>query len=123
MLSFDVTPEERLTLIAIATRAVKIAAKHGVYSPKLDLIMDLTVCHANGCALALPQLLASEESDFAHDVFGIGRHIDRKTGQLGQCFMPRYAVELPREVIPVVLTEESFERGPIRIRGPFKMRR
>ncbi len=89
--SFDVKPEDRLVILAIAQRAVKLAAKYEALYPQLELIMDITACHANGCELALSQLLISNDGDFAHDVFGISRHIDRKTGHLGQCFMPRYA--------------------------------
>ena len=62
-----------------------------LFSSRLELSMDLTACHANGCPLDLDGLLTAEKGDFIHDVTGIVRHIDRRTGLLGNCFLPRYA--------------------------------
>jgi len=59
--------------------------------PAMDLRMDLTACHLNGCPLQLDDLLGAEDSDFAHDVFGIVCNLNRKTGRLENCFVPRYA--------------------------------
>lgn len=53
--------------------------------------MDITACHANGCPLKLRELLAAEDFNFAHDVFGIRRHLNRETAQLGDYFMLRFA--------------------------------
>lgn len=53
--------------------------------------MDLTACHCNGCELDLDRLLLAPDPDFGHDVCGIRRHIDRRTGKLGGCFLPRCA--------------------------------
>jgi hypothetical protein len=54
--------------------------------------MDLTACHANGCPLKLEKMLSWERDfDLAHDVWGINRHIDRKTGEMPDCFLPRFA--------------------------------
>ena len=39
----------------------------------------------------LEELLHADGFDFTHDVWGIRRHINRKTGQLEDCFTPRYA--------------------------------
>lgn len=33
-----------------------------------------------------------KDSDFMHDIGGIYRHLDRKTGKLTGCFLPRCAV-------------------------------
>ncbi len=57
----------------------------------MGLTMDLTACHLNGCSLDLADLVKAESSDFIHDVDGISRHINRDTGELGACFLPRYA--------------------------------
>lgn len=64
----------------------------GYYEPygKLELQMDITAAH-NKCRLNLAQLLKANEPDFAHDVFGIVRHLDRNTGELLDCFIPRCA--------------------------------
>ncbi len=53
--------------------------------------MDITAAHRNGCPLKLDELLKAEDFDFAHDVFGIRRYINRKTGKLENCFLPRFS--------------------------------
>lgn len=81
------TTREAYRLIAeITDRAVE---KH----PELDrrtLNMDLTACHANGMPLKLAELLLADEGNFWHDVAGISRHINRETGRLEDCFVPRF---------------------------------
>jgi len=56
---------------------------------RISLDMDITACHILN-PLNLQQLLDSDDSNFAHDVFGIHRHIDRNTGELLNCFSPRF---------------------------------
>ena len=58
----------------------------------MTLTMDLTACHRNGCPLKLAELAAADTPNFIHDVAGIAQHIDRVTGELRDCFVPRYAV-------------------------------
>ena len=53
--------------------------------------MDVSACHCNGCPLDLEELLVAEPFELAHDVAGIHRHLDRKTGKLLDHFLPRYA--------------------------------
>lgn len=57
----------------------------------MTLTMDLTACHCNGCPIKLAKLAEADGYDFIHDVAGISQHIDRVTGELGGCFLPRYA--------------------------------
>lgn len=54
--------------------------------------MDVTACHANGCPLDLEKLLHADAFNFSHDVFGIARYINRNTGKLENCFVPRCAL-------------------------------
>ena len=56
-----------------------------------NLEMDITATHLNGCPLDLPKLLAAPDFDFVHDICGIAEHLDRHTGQLADCFLPRCA--------------------------------
>jgi len=63
------------------------------YWGKLELQMDLTAVHLNGCPLNFDELAGAEGGDFIHDVSGIQRHLDRETGQLMDCWRPRYAQE------------------------------
>ena len=76
----DATRAEAFNLLAGKGRLDRMSAS-----------MDLTACHLNGCPLKLQALLDSEPGDFRHDVFGIFKHIDRATGELTRCFLPRYA--------------------------------
>lgn len=55
-----------------------------------QLVMDITACHLNGCRLDLEALLNADDLNFAHDVFGIRRHIDRSTAALCDHFVPRF---------------------------------
>lgn len=87
MISWQATKEEQETIHQIARRA---SETYG-----FDLMttsMDVTAVHANGCPLDLDGLAEAEPFDFAHDVSGIVRHIDRDTGKLTDCFLPRYSI-------------------------------
>lgn len=87
----DQAREEARTIAAIARRAIQVAAQHGVQYEFMDADMDITACHLNGTPLKLKELLAADAVNFAHDVFGIRRHLNRETGKLEDCFCPRYA--------------------------------
>lgn len=50
----------------------------------------LLLCHAV-IPLKLDAMLIGPEYDFLHDIVGIQRHLDMKTGRMGGCFLPRYA--------------------------------
>jgi hypothetical protein len=76
----------------IAKRAIALAAKHDIELKQIDIMMDIDACHCNGCPLKLVELLNASDFDFSHDVLGIRRHINRETGELIDCFLPRYAV-------------------------------
>lgn len=89
--SFDATKAEQALISAIVKRGMKKAEEAGRRDIKaMDLSMDITACHANGCPLRLRELLNADDFNFVHDVFGINRHIDRDTGQMMNCFLPRF---------------------------------
>lgn len=91
-ISFKVNSKtEAITINKIAHRAVALAASVGVDYRLMDADMDITACHVNGCPLKLDELLAADNSNFSHDVFGIRRHLNRESGLLEDCFSPRYA--------------------------------
>lgn len=90
-ISFSVTKDESNIIISIVDRAEKMAAKFGRSFDRMSCHMDVTATHANGTPLKLAELLAADDANFAHDVFGIERHIDRRTGELTDCFLPRFA--------------------------------
>jgi hypothetical protein len=90
-LTFKVSADDSRKIVAIMLRAASVMnfERHG--ATRLDVSMDLTACHANACTLDLAGLLTASNSDLIHDVAGIITHIDRETGKLMDCFLPRYA--------------------------------
>ena len=80
-------------ITSIGYRAERLSKRLGqrgrdVYCRR-DAMMDVTAVHANTMKLQLAQLLAADDGDFAHDVFGIRRFINRDNGELG-LFSTRY---------------------------------
>lgn len=86
-LNWNATPAEHTTILAIARRA----EQHFKNRSAGYLSMDIEATHCNGCPLDLWGLLEAGVSDFLHDITGIVRHLDRRTGRLTNCFLPRYA--------------------------------
>jgi hypothetical protein len=89
---WDVTTEEHYLIHAIATRAGALGLKHNVKALYLETSMDVIAAHKTA-GLDLAGLLDADDENFAHDVWGIREHMDRRTGQLEGCFLPRYARE------------------------------
>ena len=58
----------------------------------VDIAMDITATHNNGCKLRLDELLKADDFNFAHDIAGISSNIDRNNGKLKNCFLPRYSL-------------------------------
>lgn len=88
MVDFNVGTKEELKLIhSIGKRAVEGNPSFNL----MDLEMDILAVHYNGCKLKLKELLKATQFNFFHDVNGISLHIDRKTGNLLNCFLPRYS--------------------------------
>lgn len=90
--SFHASRFEHELINKIAKRASCLAVEYDIEYSKMTATMDVTACHANGCELDLNKLLEAPAPDFAHDVFGIRRHLDRRTGKLGDHFLPRCAI-------------------------------
>lgn len=90
--SFDVGPEEFDIIVEVVERAEAMLEDYGEEPrDRTTMLMDISATHANGCPLHLKRLLEASDYDFAHDFFGIQSHIDRTTGQLTDCFLPRAA--------------------------------
>lgn len=88
----DLTAAEFKTVQAIARRADAMYKSAGVMDQtQMDTIMDIECCHAT-IPLRLDELLRADDVNFAHDVGGIRRHLDRQTGEMWNCFVPRFAV-------------------------------
>lgn len=81
---------ENQLIDSIVARAVEMAESHGnPIEDHLSLRMDISAVNASSCSLDLNKLLKADDFNFAHDVFGISRHINRRTGKLGGYFLPR----------------------------------
>jgi hypothetical protein len=91
MVSFLVSEKQSDLINKIAERAKREVFSSIDSQDHLAIIMDFSATIAQGCNLDLEKLLAFDAFNFAHDVGGIYRHIDRQTGLLGDCFLPRCA--------------------------------
>jgi hypothetical protein len=78
--------EESRIVDEIVARAVNA----GIYDEPLDAAMDISAVHAH-CPLRLAELRDADQFNFAHDMCGVRRHLNRKTGELGGFFLPRFA--------------------------------
>ena len=58
---------------------------------RCGVMMDLIACHTGPCALDFAAMAEGRDLDLAHDVAGIYRHFNRETGNLDDCFSPRFA--------------------------------
>ena len=83
-ISFDITKKDMQLIARIAERADYMGLA------PVEIRMDVAAVHANGCPLRLNDLLGASEFDFKHDLHGIRNHLNRDTGQLEDCFLPRY---------------------------------
>ena len=91
MINWEATIEEHKLQSKIGARASALAKEVGIEYKQITAVMDIGACHGNGNPLRLADLLEADEVNFAHDVFGIKANIDRATGKLMNCFVPRYS--------------------------------
>ncbi len=80
------TRKEMAVISKIAKRAIALR----LATDKMGLEMDLDCVH-NTVKLRLDALLGADKFNFAHDVCGIQNTIDRDTGELKNCFLPRFS--------------------------------
>lgn len=86
MINWDLVTKEDATIIhQIAKRASAVGGD------LTDVTMDVTATHNNGNPLKLQELLDADNLDFNHDIIGINKNIDRDTGKLQNCFLPRFS--------------------------------
>ncbi len=95
--SFDVSPTDAALISQIVDRVEELSLAQGHSLDRLSTTMDLTAVHANGCPLDLAKLAAADNFNLLHDVFGIARHLDRKTGKLRDFFDPRCSLPMTAE--------------------------
>lgn len=84
----DLKVEDKKTIYKIADRVMEQGGLP--LSSKMDVIMDIEAGHL-AIPLDLDKLLNAPAGDFGHDIGGIRRHLNRTTGKLENCFLPRCA--------------------------------
>ena len=83
--------DENRIMQKILRRAEQLGVKNnGSRFDAMSLEMDLLAVHAR-TPLRLDDLANSGSFTFLHDVLGIVRHLNRRTGLLENCFVPRSA--------------------------------
>jgi hypothetical protein len=88
MINWNATTEDMDIIQNIAKRGfIK-----KLYADSIALSMDIAATHLNGCPLKLREWLAADDFNFFHDIYGIYNNLDRKTGKLKNCFLPRFAM-------------------------------
>lgn len=88
MINWDKLTENDSQIIhKIAKRAVEQLIKD---IDMLTVDMSVGACHISN-PLKLQELLDADDFNFVHDVCGIVGHINRETGKLENCFLPRYS--------------------------------
>lgn len=83
------------TDLALLDKIIERAIAEGLVErgrESTNMMMDLNAAHSNGTPMHFDKLLTAERFEFAHDLGGIRRHINRETGALEGCFLPRYAL-------------------------------
>jgi hypothetical protein len=88
----NTTAEESDIIIKIVDRVERLKLLSAYQRTRLDFIMDLEVVHSIH-GLDLERLLKSDNFSFVHDVCGIANNLDRETGDLLNCFLPRFTAK------------------------------
>ena len=73
---------------------IEKAIKEKFFSPSdfQALQMDLVATHISGCPLDFQKMSEGEMGDILHDLVGINKNLDRDSGELLNCFLPRFAL-------------------------------
>lgn len=87
------TAEEHRLIEQIAKRAVALYERLDAFVPQWQYIAaELSIVHEAIIALRLADMLAADDSNFAHDIGGIHRHLEiGNPPRLADCFLPRFA--------------------------------
>jgi len=83
---------DSIHLHEIATRGVDIGRRAGVAMDFQQIISDLKTVHQS-VPMDFHALCAAGDFNLIHDVFGIHNNLNRETGQLENCFVPRFTVK------------------------------
>ena len=91
MIDFSVSKKEYEIIVKIAHRFQSIMEGMQLVPPEFqDILMDLSAVQ-NKNPLKLQELLNADGPNFTHDVGGIRKNLNRTTGELENCFVPRFS--------------------------------
>ena len=91
MIEWNKLEKQEIAIIQrIAKRADRMLREVGNNRGVCNISMDISAGHLN-IPLKLEELEKAEDFDFMHDVCGIIRHLNRDSGEIENCFLPRYA--------------------------------
>ena len=83
--------EDTKAIMRIVKKAFAAANVEPGQNGYLDATMSVEAAHAvTPLDLARMDAPSADAYSVAHDVFGIFRHLDHATGELRDCFVPRY---------------------------------
>tara|TARA_B110000483_G_C18044345_1_gene483868 strand:+ start:668 stop:937 length:270 start_codon:yes stop_codon:yes gene_type:complete len=85
-MNLKTTTPEHLLIHEIASTAVKADKLYNLQ----ELMIDIAATHLNGEPLDLEKMAKMEYIDTQHDIIGIQSNLNRDTGELQNCFLPRY---------------------------------
>lgn len=86
MINWNKISRQEYTVI---TKIVNGAKKLRPNLDKTDLVMDISAAHLS-CPLKLKEFAKADDFNLMHDVIGIRQHLNRQTGKLEDCFLPRF---------------------------------
>ena len=70
----------------IVSRAEKLT----LISKPLTVDVNIAIAHCKN-PLRLRDWLLTDDGNFMHDIMGICKNINRKTGEMKNCFLPRFS--------------------------------
>lgn len=83
-----ISPGDKKLIAKIAARAVAYFGRENIEPTLLE--MDLTAAHIFS-PLRLNDFLCADDGNFGHDIGGIQKNIDRRTGDFDNFFCPRFS--------------------------------
>lgn len=91
MLEFPVMNAKEMLLIdKITERALKAFKTIGIERERMQVEMDIVFTYGL-CCLRLKDLSEASRADFAHDILGIDKNLNRETGKMDNFFLPRFS--------------------------------
>ena len=112
-MNFKLDGESRDLIDTIVSRFFEAFPDHP--RDRTSVVMDLIACHNGGCPLDFGAMATFEDfAQVSHDITGIGRYLDRETGEMDSGFAPRFALpeppSEPREILGHVI--RSYRSAP-----------